>query len=68
MAQQTNINTPLSLGTIVFLVFLTLKLIPGTIVNSWSWWLIFAPLLIEAGLILLFIIISVIIIIIRDKR
>jgi hypothetical protein len=34
----------LGLGTILFLIFLTLKLGGWGIVATWSWWWIFSPL------------------------
>ena len=42
-----NTGTGLSLGTVLFIVFLVLKLC-GTI--TWSWWWVTAPLWIPAGL------------------
>ena len=45
-------GTGLSLGTVLFIVFLVLKLC-GTI--TWSWWWVTAPLWIPAGLALIFI-------------
>ena len=56
-----------SLCTVLFLVFLILKL---TGVIAWSWWLVFLPLIIYAGLIalvLLFIAIVAIIAIIMNR-
>lgn len=55
-----------SLCTVLFLVFLILKL---TGVIAWSWWLVFLPLIIYAGIIvvLLFIAIVAIIAIIMDR-
>ena len=47
-----NSGTGISLGTILFIVFLVLKLC-GTI--TWSWWWVTAPLWIPAGLVLIFI-------------
>lgn len=47
-----NSNTGIGLGTILFVVFLVLKLC-GTI--TWSWWWVTAPLWIPAGLALIFI-------------
>lgn len=46
------------LGTLLFVVFLVLKL---TNVITWSWWLVFLPLIIPIGiLMLLYMIIGVI--------
>ena len=47
-----NTGTGLSLGTVLFIVFLVLKLC-GTI--TWSWWWVTAPLWIPAGIGLIFI-------------
>lgn len=48
----SNSNTGLSLGTVLFIVFLVLKLC-GTI--TWSWWWVTAPLWIPAGIALILI-------------
>jgi hypothetical protein len=48
-----NSGTGLSLGTVLFIVFLVLKLC-GTI--TWSWWWVTAPLWIPTGLALIFIV------------
>ena len=48
----SNSNTGISLGTILFIVFLVLKLC-GTI--TWSWWWVTAPLWIPAGITLILI-------------
>ena len=48
-----NTNTPnsgLGLGTVLFLIFLVLKLCN---VIDWSWWWVTSPLWISAGLIIL---------------
>lgn len=54
----SNTNTGISLGTVLFIVFLVLKLC-GTI--TWSWWWVTAPLWIPAGLALIFIVLIAII-------
>jgi hypothetical protein len=41
----------LDLGTILFLIFLTLKLGGWGVVATWSWWWIFSPLWIPIVLI-----------------
>lgn len=48
----SNTNTSISLGTVLFIVFLILKLC-GTI--TWSWWWVTAPLWIPAGITLILI-------------
>jgi len=35
----------LGFGTILFLIFLTLKLGGWGVVATWSWWLVFSPIL-----------------------
>lgn len=45
----------ISLGTILFIVFLVLKL---TETIDWSWWWVTAPLWIPVGLVVVFLIIS----------
>jgi hypothetical protein len=45
----------ISLGTVLFIVFLILKL-TGTI--TWSWWWVTAPLWIPAAIVVAFLIIS----------
>lgn len=49
----SNSNTGIGLGTILFIVFLVLKLC-GTI--TWSWWWVTAPLWIPAGITLILIV------------
>jgi len=40
----------LGLGTILFLIFLTLKLAGLGVVATWSWWWVFSPLWIPLSL------------------
>lgn len=54
----SNSNTGISLGTVLFIVFLVLKLC-GTI--TWSWWWVTAPIWIPAGLALILIVLVAII-------
>ena len=42
------------LVTVLTLIFLTLKLIPNTIVSDWSWWWVFSPIWISFGLVIVF--------------
>lgn len=42
----------LGLGTIIFLIFLTLKLGGWGIVATWSWWWVFSPIWISFALVL----------------
>lgn len=50
MADNNNSGSGIGLGTVLFTVFLVLKL---THVIDWSWWWVTAPLWIPAGLIFL---------------
>ena len=50
MAHEGSTSTGIGLGTILFIVFLILKL---TDVIDWSWWWVFAPLWIPFGILLL---------------
>jgi hypothetical protein len=40
------------LGTIIFLIFLTLKLGGWGIVANWSWWWVFSPIWISFALVI----------------
>ena len=42
--KSDNTSGGLSLGTILFLIFLTLKLGGWGVVATWSWWWVFSPL------------------------
>ena len=55
---MTNSSGGIGISTVLFLIFLVLKLI-GTI--SWSWWWVFAPLWIPFALIFGFLILTVVI-------
>ena len=48
----------LGLGTILFLIFLTLKLGGWGVVATWSWWWVFSPLWIPIVLIGIIILIA----------
>ena len=50
MSSKTNSNG-IGIGSIVFLIFLTLKLAEIGPVAKWSWWWVTAPLWIPVGLI-----------------
>jgi hypothetical protein len=43
MSEKTT-SSGIGLGTLIFLIFLTLKLGGWGIVATWSWWWIFSPL------------------------
>lgn len=66
MSTETNLKTTggMGLGTILFIVFLILKLCD---VIDWSWWWVTAPLWIPVGLALIIIIICGIIMACTDR-
>jgi fatty acid desaturase len=47
--EKNNKSTSLGLGTILFLIFLTLKLAGIGVVATWSWWWVTSPLWIPLG-------------------
>jgi hypothetical protein len=49
--EKDNKSTGLGFGTILFLIFLTLKLAGIGVVATWSWWWIFSPLWIPISII-----------------
>jgi hypothetical protein len=49
--EKDNKSTGLGFGTILFLIFLTLKLAGIGVVATWSWWWIFSPLWIPISVI-----------------
>jgi hypothetical protein len=55
---MSNSSSGVGLGTVLFLIFLVLKLV-GVI--TWSWWWVTSPLWIPVALILMFIIIGVLV-------
>lgn len=55
---MTNSSGEIGISTVLFLIFLVLKLI-GTI--SWSWWWVFAPLWMPFALIFGFLILAIVI-------
>jgi hypothetical protein len=52
MSEKTT-SSGIGLGTLIFLIFLTLKLGGWGIVATWSWWWIFSPLWIPIALLLI---------------
>ena len=59
--EKNNKSNSLGLGTILFLIFLTLKLAGLGVVATWSWWWVFSPILIPlVGLLVVFIIIGIV--------
>jgi hypothetical protein len=57
MSEKTT-SSGIGLGTLIFLIFLTLKLGGWGIVATWSWWWIFSPLWIPIAVILLVLVIA----------
>ena len=60
MAENKNTSNGIGLGTIIFLIFLTLKLGGWGVVATWSWWWITSPLWIPVVLIIIILLIAVI--------
>jgi fatty acid desaturase len=59
--EKNNKTTSLGFSSILFLIFLILKLAGLGIVATWSWWWVFSPILIPLAIILiLFFIIGII--------
>lgn len=52
MEKNNKGSQSLGIGTILFLIFLTLKLAGIGVVAAWSWWWVTAPLWIPLGAIL----------------
>jgi fatty acid desaturase len=61
MEKDNKGSTSLGFGTILFLIFLTLKLAGIGVVANWSWWWVFSPILIPiAALLVIFIVIGIV--------
>ena len=61
MADNKNTSSGIGLGTILFLIFLTLKLGGWGVVATWSWWWVFSPIWAPLSVYVFFIIIGLII-------
>jgi fatty acid desaturase len=58
--EKNNKSASIGLGTILFLIFLTLKLAGLGVVATWSWWWVFSPILIPiAALLIIFTVIGI---------
>ena len=66
MEKDNKGSNSLGLGTILFLIFLTLKLAGVGVVATWSWWWVFSPLWISFALVLFIIGITSVILMIKD--
>ena len=53
MAENKNTSSGLGFGTVLFLIFLTLKLGGWGVVATWSWWWIFSPIWIPLAFIVI---------------
>lgn len=66
MAENKTTSTGFNIGTILFLIFLTLKLGGWGEVANWSWWWVTAPLWLPAvAVIITMLIIGIIAVIIK---
>ena len=52
MSKDNKSSSGLGFGTILFLIFLTLKLGGWGVVATWSWWWVFSPIWISFVLVL----------------
>jgi hypothetical protein len=68
MTQGKNTSNGLGLGTILFLIFLTLKLAEIGPVQYWSWWWVTAPLWIPLSIVLVIFAIIGIVALAASKR
>lgn len=57
MSENKNTSNGIGLGTLLFLIFLTLKLAEIGPVQYWSWWAVTSPLWIPAILVIVIFII-----------
>jgi hypothetical protein len=53
MSENKSSSNGIGLGTVLFLIFLTLKLAEVGPVQYWSWWWVFAPLWIPLVMVLI---------------
>jgi len=51
MEKNSKNSNSLGLGTILFLIFLTLKLGGWGVVATWSWWWVFSPIWIPVAIV-----------------
>lgn len=67
MSEKTQTNSSISIGSFIFLIFLTLKLGGWGTVATWSWWWVTAPLWIPVVALIIAAIIYVIVQYIKDN-
>jgi fatty acid desaturase len=66
MEKDNKSSVRLNLGTILFLIFLTLKLAGLGVVATWSWWWVCSPLWISLAITLFIIGVASVILMLRD--
>jgi hypothetical protein len=67
MTENKTKNTSLGIGTIIFLIFLVMKLAKIGEVANWSWWWVTAPLWIPIAFILIVLLVFLLIAVIVQK-
>ena len=68
MSKEKNTSNGIGLGTVLFLIFLTLKLAEVGPVQYWSWWWVTAPLWMPLVVILIILAVVGLVAIIGYKR
>jgi hypothetical protein len=66
MEKNNKSSVRLNLGTILFLIFLTLKLAGLGVVATWSWWWVCSPLWISFAITLFIIGIASVVLMVKD--
>ena len=67
MSKEKNTSNGIGLGTLLFLIFLTLKLAEIGPVQHWSWWWITSPLWIPLLLVVSILGIAVLVAVVADN-
>ena len=67
MSENKTKSTSLGIGTIIFLIFLVMKLAKIGEVANWSWWWVTAPLWIPIAFILIVLLVFLLIAVIVQK-
>jgi hypothetical protein len=68
MSKEKSAGNGLGLGTILFLIFLTLKLAEIGPVQYWSWWWVTAPLWIPLVMIFIIVVILSIVWVLKSRN